>query len=778
MMRKFTFLLLTLAWAALSFAALSATPSLRADDSGSPATPAPKMAPTDLTCPRCHSPLVKNPANGVLHCTNPNCGATYYVDKNGNLQPLVSVVTPKQAAELLSVNQRTQMMSQMGVTSKQLTPEEQAKVKLNPSEVGKQFFDDQNIREAKPGEQWAPKGYDPNGPNVPKMDYKTVTSPIEDVKLKEPVTGNRNGADGIDRDFMRHSLGTFAVNSIVWLDPDSGYAALPEDFEKPVSDALREAVLKNLKPEMIQEMTHLLHTSGGDPNQGLTSTELQFDQYVDLNDVPDYLKYEHAFETQDLMKKVDPKYPGWDYAIRARVCTEASYACRDYLSGTIRNGALIRVPLLQRTVQFIRSQLETSPNMVDNIPAQYAQAEQMLAEYNNPNPNDPKRTHYEDYAFFKYYLMLNIAGLQDRMGEAMPAYKSLQAALMAVPSPANFQTAREKVLLVPVLKQFQDEVTLRETLLKREQEYIRQAALNGIVALYLGRYPKKDLPPQVYLVAEQMRRVGAYRRSLAWFHCAQRLNGVDGALTEWTSEQILLPEFDHLKVDDQDQALFDYMEKAYKAKGGDETVAAFPHPPTDFSLEPDAAVADDVQEPQSKPNAADAAVAGVRTIPMAMKQFYEALAAHRKLTGNLPGEPAEMIQKGTWDPRTCPELTFDGRNVYYGADRLAFVYDSGGGTGWGSDSCFLLEPGPDNDKAMYVLLGNGKVININPNAPAPKPATQPAPSAPAPTTPSAQPLPTPPGQPLPTPPAQPLPTPPAQPTPPDANQPLPMPPQK
>ncbi|HTL53661.1 MAG TPA: hypothetical protein VL860_13885, partial [Planctomycetota bacterium] len=110
--------------------------------------------------------------------------------------------------------------------------------------------------------------------------------------------------------------------------------------------------------------------------------------------------------------------------------------------------------------------------------------------------------------------------------------------------------------------------------------------------------------------------------------------------------------------------------------------------------------------------AGGAAAEGQHTAADALARFYAALDAHRKLTGNLPGLPEEMVQKGTWKGTECRELQFSGKKVLYGDKKLAFVYDPGGTTGWGSKSHFLLMPAPENDKAMLVLCGNGEIIDL------------------------------------------------------------------
>lgn len=668
----------------------------------------PGMETTDQTCTACGAKLVKKSATGVLHCTRPDCHSTFFIDKQtGKLHALVSVASEGHAQQML--NPELQARVQKELEAKRNTPD--------VGKVGDQFFGKKNaLRVAGAGDEWHEKNFDPNGSSVPKITLTEVDCPVCGVHLKEPVEGNRNYKAGVDRDFMRHSLGTFAVASIVWLCPDCGYAALPEDFTKPVAAPFKALMLHDVKPAMQTTMIDLIRNNSGDPNKELPASELAFHEYVDINDIPDYLKYERACAVQADQKKLDTKFPEWDCAVKARVYTEAAYACREYLSGTIENGALVRVPLLQRSVQFVRGLIVQQPDQIDNVEAQYENLRIMLDDFLNGDPTKPGRPRYEEYAFLKYYLMLNKAGLEDRLGRPQEAYRSLRDALEAVPSPALFVSATEKMLLVPVLKQFQKEAELRISLLKLEQEYLRRAALNSVVALHLGRYPRKDLTPQIYLVAEQMRRVGAYRRSLAWFELSEKLNGEAGPLTLWTRDQAALVRNRKVAADTQDQKLFEHLLAAWANKD-QQAIPAFPNPPEEFSLIPDQVATPDPTTAAAAGGTPGAAE-GAHTVAEALARFYAALDAHRKLTGNLPGLPEEMVQKGTWKGTECRELQFKDKKVLYGERRLAFVYDAGGTTGWGSKSHFLLMPAAENDKAMFVLCGNGEVIDLN--APAPK----------------------------------------------------------
>lgn len=680
------------------------------------AEPTPGQESTTHTCPRCTQPLFRNKTTGVLHCNKPDCRRSYFIDKAGQLQSMVSVANEQEAALLLNPpTPRGGVPSTPDATGNRPGDNQP----LDPAKVGTQMFRDPQggdggMRVANAGEGWHPDGLDPQAGRIPKIELVAINCPVCAVPLKEPREGNRNYQAGVDRDFMRHSLGTFAVHSIVWLCPDCGYAALPEEFNQPVSAAFKQFMLSTVKPKMEKTMIDIVRNNSGDPHQTFKPSELAFHEYVDIKDLPDYLKYERAWDVQEQQLKLDPKFPVWDYAIQARVYTESSYACRDYLSGTIENGALVRVPIMQLSVQFIRAALVPRPDVIANPDAQYQNLLRMQDDFENGSPQQVGRPNYDSLAFFKFYLMLHKAGLEDRLGRPLDAHASLQLALKAIPSPESFDSADARLLLVPVLKQFQDEIKLRQELLKREQEYLRRAALNAIVALYLGRYPRKDLAPQVYLVAEQMRRVGAVRRSLAWFKFSQQLNGEDGPLTNWTREQMALSQFQSILPDDQDKALFEHLAKAWPDKNT-QVIPPCPNPPTDYSLVPDT-----VSQPAGPANQNDPAVPGVnpllanvRTIPDALKIFYRALAAHRKLTGSLPGTLDEMATKGVWNAADCPELTFKGKTLIFGTSALKFTFDAGGATGWGNKDHFLVIPAPDNQKAMYVLLGNGEVLDIN-----------------------------------------------------------------
>ncbi|MGD0093951.1 MAG: DUF2225 domain-containing protein, partial [Planctomycetota bacterium] len=280
---------------------------------------------------------------------------------------------------------------------------------------------------------------------------------------------------------------------------------------------------------------------------------LQFSKYVKQEQIPDWLKYDHALQIYELLKP--------PHALMAKLYLEAAHACRREIYGEISAPYLDEILLeslgkaIDRINRYVRSDCLAmrrerhdpviDPTKPETDPRLLAQAVARILRVGDEAVTQRKflQAGNERIVFTNadmFVLHLLNAGVLDRLGKTDEAGKSLEMAMSYVPDrPA--MPLEDKKLEARIVRQLQllrGVVAERQMCLKREHDYLRKAAHHYISAISFNELKFKECKrfdpqeaagkeleaaPTSYLLGELLRRAGEEDSAAAWFAAADRI---------------------------------------------------------------------------------------------------------------------------------------------------------------------------------------------------------------------------------------------------------------
>lgn len=436
----------------------------------------------------------------------------------------------------------------------------------------------------------------------PVAPKRTAICPVCGTAFKAALPFGRNDAGGVDGDFCRHSVGSVAVEALVWMCPGCGYARFcpyeqgpgrvaPGEFSKPVDGATRREVLAKVQPLLRARAVEILGRMAGTPPAE-----------VEQSDIPDWLKYELALATAEL--RAAPA------AERAKLALEGSYACRRAMVAALDVPALTGVIL-------------ACERAIENCGGRERQPETVIAAVSVLQQPGPGKAVTPENGF---YLSLRLAGCCDRVGDPAAAAEALNEAERRLKAIALDEAGRQALARL---------VRERRKLLEMESAFRGRAVAAMRTALVEDRaYPDGAVLPTAYLLGELYRRQGEFGRARVWLALASKLAGGHRELSARVEEVAALPAMKSAVPDaaEEDIALA-LVERLTGRKPVFEEPKPAPGPAPGPRPEPR-------PEPRPKPGPAPKTCSGCLA---AVGRAYAAYVARH---GRAPAELAELASGG------------------------------------------------------------------------------------------------------------------------------------
>lgn len=464
----------------------------------------------------------------------------------------------------------------------------------------------------------------PNAPAEP-INERQTRCPVCGLEFKA-LTYEARRTGSIDSDFCRHPKGRRALVLDIWMCPKCGYAAQQGEFERPVDEAIKAFVANVITPGTKLQLSKLIR---------LRPKTFRFEDFsfLDQPSIPDFIKYENAVAIHR-EAKADP----WKLA---GVQLGASHVYRRLLNGAFTaeglDAAIRRVDVLLleelsgdeplERVQFIRRLLDQGKDS-----------------------STRKLTLRE-----RFYLLMRLAGLYDRLGEPWLAKKCFSDAEELC---SQEKDERVKQALLGLVREHKGH-------LEREVYHQVGAAASLKVALELGCVPDGEQLTAVYLLGELLARTGEIARAIPWLELAVKLAGSEAGeksrIASWARARLGSPAF---YTEGGQKVPADQEESSLIAKLFPSLIAQPKEQPVQQRAE--------VARPAERP----ASCEGL------MKLVWRAISAYRDARGGeFPPNLKALADAGLLDPALAKELKCPetGKAIYYrrppaGSGRTFILY--------------------------------------------------------------------------------------------------------
>jgi hypothetical protein len=488
-----------------------------------------------------------------------------------------------------------------------------------------------------------------------KLDERPAACPVCDNEFTAPVP-EKDPSGEVDHDFCRHPEGVHSQTADAWLCPRCGFAAFYWDFNKPLDEDTKRFVREKVTPGTYQVLRRY---TGFDPE----AYKFEDFSFLDQKSVPDFLKYENAVAIYGRRQSgaAEKDRPG--HRTLARIHLAASHAYRREINATFTGLDL------SRAIRRVEARLY-NPLLEGHDALTQARAARRTLERADAEDASPSEKLSEGE---RYYLLIRLAGLHDRLGEGWWSRRYLEEARKTAAADEDEKLRAERGLFA----------RQRQSMLEREMHHQARAAKELRSALLAGEVPTRELLVSAYLAGETLYRVGEMAKALPWLEVTERIakalaerKGSDQArqLLSWARFRLNSP-------------------AVFKSGGGGERIGQDPEEKATVSRvlgAPLAALSDAVEAPAppaeegpERKAAPPRATGPPRTCHEQMGRIWEAISAHRKLTSEYPPSlealvEARLISKEAAGNFACVE---SGRPLFYrhpppGAGKTFILYHS------------------------------------------------------------------------------------------------------